>query len=276
MARLPDFLVIGGMRCGSTTLHNILSAHPKIGLPETKELHFFDRRNPDIGDSVDRYQAQFDSCAEMDLCGEVTPDYLTTPQCDQRIAELLPNARLVVILREPVARLCSHYLMSVANGAEPLVLSEALAAESERLQQRNDTADIFHSYQERSDYLPHLKRFAQRFGRDNIHVLFLEELNSDPQTVLTDLLSFLQLEPQTNKTMLDAVTVTNRNADIFRLKLNRWQRWIQVLSDRFGLRTAEQSSERPTITEQQKRQLAEQFQTANAELSQWLGRELPW
>ena len=273
--RLPDFLVIGGMRCGSTTLHNVLSAHSQIYLPDTKELHFFDRRNPVMGDDLTQYKAAFAGCSDEQICGEITPDYLTTPGCAQRIAATLTQPKLVVILREPSARLCSHYLMSVANGVEPHTLNEALDLEASRLQQQDDVSDIFHSYYQRSDYLPHLQRYQQQFGRDSLHVLFLEELNNNPQPVLERLLLFLGVTPTVNQVMLEAVSVTNRNADIFRLRLSRWQRWWHRGRSLFGQSTAP-TSKQPVINRQHRQRLQTQFADANTALSAWLGRTLPW
>jgi len=102
--RLPDFLVIGGMRCGSTTLHKVLSAHPRLFLPKQKELHFFDSYNPDLAENLGAYQQVFRPEQPNQLCGEVTPDYLTTPQAFDNISQTLRQPKIIVILRDPIER----------------------------------------------------------------------------------------------------------------------------------------------------------------------------
>ena len=84
--RLPDFLIIGGMRCGTTSLANLLRGQRNIYLPAVKEIHFFDKRNPDIGASVHRYSQLFHDTPPGTICGEVTPDYLSTKDCDRSLA----------------------------------------------------------------------------------------------------------------------------------------------------------------------------------------------
>jgi len=269
--RFPDFLIIGGMRCGSTTLYNILNNHPQIYFPKVKELHFFDRRNPDLGDNNELYKASFSGCKEDSLCGEATPDYLTTPHCDERIFDLLGSPKLVVILREPVSRLCSHYRMSVANNAENLKFEDAINSESNRLTERSDLSDIFQSYNERSDYLRHLKRFEKKFGRQSLHILFLEELNSKPLQTLKDLLKFLDLKPEVTAEMLAATKVTNRSSDIQKLRLTKLQRLFSLLK-----RNHSKQDPQYQITDLQKTELTKQFEEKNNLLKEWLGRDLPW
>jgi len=274
-ARLPDFLVVGGMRCGSTTLYNILAAHPQIYMPKQKELHFFDHYNADLNGDLNQYKQVFSHRGEAQLCGEVTPDYLTTPCAFERIAETFKDLKVIVVLREPVARLCSHYMMSMAAGFEVLPFEQAIASEFERLQRRDKIADIFHSYVERSTYLPPLANYAERFGRQNVHVLFLEELNANPDRVLSNLWQFLSVDHKGVLELGAATKATNQNRAMFQKKQQAKPRKWHFLLNKFGFQSSA-NPVLPKISSRQKDKLTQSFVNHNQQLSQWLGRSLPW
>ena len=274
-SKLPDFLVIGGMRCGSTTLHNVLSFHPQLFVPEQKELHYFDGYNADIFPNIEEYKKVFQNAGSHQLCGEITPDYLTTPSALKNISNIFQELKIVVILREPVARVCSHYLMSCATGFEVLPFDKAIESEQTRLLNRNKIADIFHSYKERSTYLPRLEKYAERFGRHNIHVIFLEELNKTPSRELAGLWSFLEVDNLPEAALEDLVKPSNKNEDMFyQNRTMIFQIWHFCLH-KLGLK-ANFVRKKPFIRLEDKQILSESFNEHNLELSQWLGRELPW
>ena len=127
---LPDFLGIGVQKGGTTTLQRLLEQHPQVYLPPCKELHYFSLH---YGQGEAWYQQQFEAAAPDQRCGEITPYYLFHPQVPARIHALLPEAKLIVLLRDPVERALSQVAHSMRLGLEPLELEEALAAESERL-----------------------------------------------------------------------------------------------------------------------------------------------
>ena len=132
--RLPDFLILGEMKCGSTTLWQLLSKHPRIFFPDEKELHFFNAR-PDRPLSASDYERCFASSDSDHLLGEATPNYLFDEDASVRIHRTIPEARLIAILRDPVMRAWSHYWHNVRRGREPLSFQRALAAEPERIRQ---------------------------------------------------------------------------------------------------------------------------------------------
>src|SRR5688572_19406956 len=104
--RLPDFVVIGSMRAGSTSLARYIGAHPSVYMPPKKELHFFDW-NWDRG--LDWYRAQFRDATPGAIIGEATPIYIVYREAMERLAKACPEARLLVVLRDPVSRAYSHY-----------------------------------------------------------------------------------------------------------------------------------------------------------------------
>ena len=199
--RLPDFLGIGVQRGGTTTLQRLLEQHPGAFLPAAKELHYFSLLYA-LGD--DWYRKQFTGATPDQRCGEITPYYLFHPAVPARIQALLPQARLIVLLRDPVERALSQYFHSVRLGLEPLELEEALAAEEQRLAvaeavlQATDgrhRSHQEHSYMARSRYEQQLPVWETRFGAQQLLVLRSEDLFARAELVWTKLLQFLELEP---------------------------------------------------------------------------------
>ena len=131
---LPDFLLIGGQRCGSTSLYTTLCGHPQVLAGAHKEPHFFDN-NHLRGEHFYRrlFPLRAHLRARRAITGEATTHYLSHPAVPGRVAAMLPDVRLIAILRDPVERAYSHYQLAHRNGREPLSFEQALAAEPERL-----------------------------------------------------------------------------------------------------------------------------------------------
>ena len=257
-------------------LHELLRKQPSLWFPVKKEVHFFDRRNPDLGTSLDGYKRLFAGCPVDKLCGETTPDYLSSEGCDKYIHEVIPDAKLVVILRDPVERTWSHYLFSVLHKVETMDLKTALQEETERLKVKSDHTDIFFSYLQRSRYVEHLLRFEPLFDRDRLKIVFFEELLSDPRQVLLELLSFLDLSTQPARVALPHL---NEMSNLYRVVSRQ-----RVLADkrtnilnrvltRLNFGTTKQKQELPSADREY---LRSYFYEHNAKLEAWLGRSLPW
>jgi hypothetical protein len=212
---LPDFVVIGAMRCGTTALFSYLERHPLVMGPVTsrKEVHFFDA-NPT--GSVSRYRVNFPlvrgsrNGRGRPVIGESTPYYVFHPRVHERLHKTIPEAKLIVLLRDPVARAFSHYRYEVAVGREALTFEEAMDREEERLHGEEERlrtdpryVSVNHadfSYLARGRYAEQLERYLRLFRRDQLLVLQSEELYSQPQRVYDRTLAFLGLprfEPDT-------------------------------------------------------------------------------
>jgi hypothetical protein len=208
---LPDFLVIGGARCGSTTLFDALCAHPQVMAPGHKEVHFFDH-NHHLG--LDRYRRSFPLARHRAArkrrlglpvaTGEATTYYLFHPAVPGRVAAMLPEARLIALLRDPVERAYSHYQLAVRNGRETLSFEEALRREPERLAGEEERllvdprarsfAHLVHSYTARGRYADQLERWYHHVPRERLLVLRSEDLFAEPAGVVAEAADFLGLE----------------------------------------------------------------------------------
>jgi hypothetical protein len=180
LVQAPDFAIIGTQRGGTTSLHAYLRAHPLVRTPSTKELHYITDR---FVRGRDWYAGQFPAqLGPGELTGESTPYALFHPLAPQRLRAVAPNVKLIVLLRNPVERAYSHYLLERSRGDESLSFAEALAADAARLAGEEDRlladptyVSVTHkhaSYLARGDYAPQLKRwFAHCMSGPRRHLL---------------------------------------------------------------------------------------------------------
>ena len=269
---LPTFLIIGAQRAGTTTLFAHVRRHPDVEPPRAdgpsvnslKELHFFDEN---YWRGTGWYRAFFPLVASQlaaqlrgrrMICGEATPYYLFHPQVPKRVAETIPNARLIALLRNPVERAYSHYQHERKLGMEDLSFEAAVEAETERLagleealakvkpERTKEGRRIHHhhfhrAYVNRSLYANQLERWLAYFPREQLLVLRSEDFLARPDETFGEVFAFLGVRP-----------------------------WKVP-----GYEARNVSSYAP-IDPALRARLEQQFAEANARLSQLLGRELAW
>ena len=203
--KLPDFIIIGAMKSGTSTLFSWLRQHPQIIGSHKKEVHFFDRH---YLQGERGYRAHFPysfSVRHGSITGEASPFYLLCPPVAARIQALIPDVRLIALLRNPVDRAISHYFHSTRSGKESLPILEALAAEEQRTRdawnralQGDCTFDrqlTWFSYQRRGLYLEQLRHYWKVFSKENIYIESTDRLLSNPEATLSGIFSFLGVVP---------------------------------------------------------------------------------
>ena len=183
--RLPEFLIIGGQRCGTTSLYRYLADHPSVRPAIGKELQYFSLHH-DRGERW--YRGHFPRRPDAVRSFEASPYYLFDPAVPARVAATLPAARFVALVRDPVERAWSHYLHSRRYGIEPLSFADALDAEPERLASGGRRE---YSYQARGFYAEQLERWYAAIDPARILVVRTERLNTDYPAIL----DFLGLPP---------------------------------------------------------------------------------
>ena len=202
LRRLPDFLVIGAMKSGTSTLFHHLARHPGVVHPYRKEAHYFGHGHR-AGRGLGWYRAHFPMRigGGGGLTGEATPDYLFDPEVPARIHAAAPEARLVAILREPAARAVSHYHHEVRMGRETLPMAEAFALEDARLAHAARLGEagretLTHaSYRRRGLYAEQVARYHALFDPRRLLVLGTGELARDPAAAMARVFAFLGLPP---------------------------------------------------------------------------------
>ena len=204
---LPDFLIIGAQKAGTTALYAYLREHPAIAGPPWKEVSFFDRH---YARGAAWYRGNFPNRLYLrrlqartgvaPLVGEASPSYLFHPLASERVAALVPEARLVALVRNPIDRALSHYHHEVALGRETLSFEDALDAEEQRmrgeLERMRDPRYFSHAwwnytYASRGLYAEQLERWP----RERLLVVPSEDLLERPRETYARVLEFLCAPP---------------------------------------------------------------------------------
>lgn len=190
---LPTFVIAGAQKCGTSSLRATLRRHPQVFTARPKELHFFDRH---FDRGLDWYSDQFTPLPRNLQFGEATPAYLHDEAARRRMAQSLPEARFVVILRDPVKRAYSHFWHAKRLGFEEAetTFEEALALEPARLAtgQRADLRRF--SYVDRGQYVDQIQSLEGYAAASRIHTLLLEDLIADRVPTLQRLFEFLTID----------------------------------------------------------------------------------
>jgi hypothetical protein len=204
MVRLPNFLVVGAPKSGTTSLYYYLRQHPDVYLPVQKELHYFsykhlqgNARGP--GDKQvlealcanhEEYSRHYVDAKDEHVIGDISPSYLYYG-VQESIKHELGDVKIVVMLRNPVKKAHSQYMHMVLGQREPLSFQEALMATEKR--QKDGWSDIWR-YAESSLYTDRLLAYMNCFGKNNVHVIVFDEFITQPKEILKRLFLFLGIE----------------------------------------------------------------------------------
>jgi hypothetical protein len=207
MCKPPDFLILGTMRGGTTSLYVYLKEHPGVVGALRKEIHFFDLN---YSRGWQWYLSHFPlRGSRAFLTGESSPNYLYYAESVGRIVYTLPEAKFIALLRNPIDRAYSHYQHEVAMGFETLSFENALRRECDTevdpwqlrdLSERGIYYRDHFSYLSRGIYVTQLKRWMEKVSRDRLLILKSESFFNDPAAVLSQVLDFLGLPPSNRKT----------------------------------------------------------------------------
>lgn len=199
----PDFFIVGAPKCGTTAMSDYLSTHPEVFMGR-KEMHFFGRDlrfAPQFYRRNEReYLAEFDGANSHQLIGEASVWYLFSETAASEIKAFNSEARILVMLREPVEILHSLFHAFRYDGNEPLrTFEEALDAEPDRLVGRRIGRQTYFAqglvYHEAARFASQLQRYFDVFGRERVQVVLFEDLTADPAAVYREVLDFLDVDP---------------------------------------------------------------------------------
>ena len=255
---LPNFIIIGAPRAGTTALTRYLSAHPQILMSARKELHFFDSH---YERGLDWYARQFAVGVGKLAVGEATPTYMYKEEAIARMARALPEAKLVAILREPVDRAYSHYWLIRARGWEPLEFVAAIKPGHGR-----------RPYLEEGRYLKYLRQVCRYYAREALHVVILEDLRDAPVPFYASLCRFLGVDDTFVPRTLGRPV--HQYAEFRSLLLFKISHKLPPGPGRFVDRFNARHPSYPPLDPGLRQALREQFAADNAALAEWLGRDL--
>ena len=174
----PDFFIIGAQKSGTTALHHYLNEHPDIYLPEQKETKFFidgKEYEKGLGYYEEKY---FSGCENEKAVGEVDPDIMYFPEAIPRIKEHIDNPKFIIILRNPIERAFSHYLMTYRRGIEKHAFEDAIKLEEGRIK-KGYFERMHFSYISRGFYYSQITTILEQIDRSQILYLTVEDLSNN-------------------------------------------------------------------------------------------------
>ena len=290
VTRKPDFYIVGATKAGTTSVYRYLRQHPRIFLPDQKEPRFFVDDDylrgirtfaPHPVRSLSDYLVLFAGVPGGVKAGEASTAYLYCRASPTRIHEFTPDARIVVMLRNPVDRAYSNYGQCRKGGHEVLSFEEAIATEKDR-------PALFH-YVQQGLYTHQLQRYLDLFGEDAVGVFFLEDMVHDPAGLCRRLFLHLQVDATVE---VDISTIHNKAARPRSVRATRLYRSIAG-SDRTYVRVAKRivplpvrraarlaatrmlfTRRVPPIREETRRALVDRYRAEVRELEALTGRDL--
>lgn len=205
---LPSLVIVGAQKSGTTSLYDYLTEHPQLWPAYIKEVHFFDGGLLPKVDNFKKgaawYRANFPLKSSMqpgEQTFEASPLYMFNPLVAKRMFRLMPDVKIIAVLRNPTERAISHYFHERRYGREPLAIIEALASEERRLasiwanQDYKNETFIHLSYKARGLYAEQLNRFLEYFPRKNLLVISAENFFQEPESVLRQVCQFVEIDP---------------------------------------------------------------------------------
>ncbi len=254
---LPDFIIIGSAKSGTTSLYSYLIQHPSIFPSEIKEITFFNYKS-EI--KIDEYRSYFPSkftkfvvkflMKKKFVTGEASTAYFIDPTVPEKVKKIIPDVKLIAILRNPVDRAFSSYFSQLRVKNEKIPFEEAIEEESQRrsitvqkiINPNNESISSNPPHLYTGIYHIHIKKWLEFFPREQIFIINSDELKKEPVKILNQVFQFLDLDPYNPKDL------RLKNVGEYNIKMNSKMR----------------------------KKLVEYFKTHNEQLSQLLGRKFDW
>lgn len=293
---LPNFLVIGAAKAGTTSLYYYLRQHPEVFMSNLKEPHFFSfegeelnfRRAGNLLDPINEtaitdlsdYYSLFKDVSTEKAVGEASPSYLHTPKAADRIKFYIPHAKLIAILRHPVDRAYSAFLGQYLNGVEkgtPYLsdFSEALNSEEQFI--RENWTPIFF-YKKLGFYYEQLKYYYDVFPKSQIHICLNEDLQKYPLKTLQQIYHHIEVDPSfvPDTSMKAGVSGVPKNQALYRfLKQDSVKKLLKpILPKGIGQRFEKQMLNKPRMSEGVRRELLDLYHDDILKLQDLIDRDL--
>lgn len=278
---LPNLIGCGAGKSGTTSLYYYLSEHPDIFMALAKEVHFFSQ-NFDRG--VAWYERQFIGAGDTAVVGEFSTSYMVDDKAPERMAEIVPDARLLFIFRDPAERAYSNYWSSMNVGTQEADrdFSEVIRAQSG-----------YDRYIVPGFYFQHLSRFLNYYPRNRIHIMFSHELRRNPEKVMSNCYDFLGVDPTFTPTVEETYNITVTPSTKWQLAVDKtWLSFKSTVKPYFlwiphslrrvfsraeqKIRTKLDSKDRPDMSADDREYLRNIYQEPNQKLAEYLGQDLPW
>ena len=288
--RLPNFLVIGAAKSGTTTLYRYLQRHPQIYMSSVKETAFF-AFEKEYKKGLEFYASFFEYTSKEQICGEASTDYTKYPlypKTASRIAEILPNVKLIYIMRNPVDRAYAYYLHQWIRN-NPKIINKSF----------EECLSYSEEYVNASNYMMQIKNYLQFFPKSSFLFILMEDMLQKPTETLKKTLEFLEVDSQINITNNEIIKANDRN-DLYEIKLRtkllspfqnlpgyellkvmlpedsrRALYRIFIQNSPYGTK-AKNNYQFPPLTDETRIKLIEKFAPLNRELGGFINRDLSY
>jgi hypothetical protein len=262
---LPSFLVIGAMKAGTTSVAAALADHPEVFMVPGKEVLFFDRPRW-WGLGVEWYESRFSGADGCKAAGEASPSYMYNHEAPARMASVVPDAKLVAILRHPVDRAYSHWWYRRLSGHEKRSFRAAMGPS------RDGSRSV---YEQRGLYLRQLRNVLEHYHRDALHVMLLDDLRSEPAGTFSELCRFLDVDDRVRPDALlqPHNSHEQRGGERPRFQRRGWRRVPKRARPVVGHIATAHLRWKP-LDPGLRRELLPRFEEENAALGRFLGRDL--
>ena len=290
---LPNLIIVGAPKGGTTTLHYVLDQHPEIFMSKIKEPGFFWAHGQDVQlrghsaillrhrviDNLDQYQELFENGTKAKIIGESSASYMFHPRSPGLIHQFIPNARLIFILRQPAERAFSSFAQYLRDGVEPCT-DFAEAVEQERQGLRDHWT--FGRHLQYGHYHVALKRYLEYFDRSQMHISLFDDLKQDGQGFMRDLFRFLEVDdtfaPDMSHRHNVSGVIRNPVLRLFWTKTNRLRAVIRPLTTQkmrhaFSERVF-RSLDKPHFSPGLRAELTAYYRADIEQLQDFLGRDL--
>jgi hypothetical protein len=295
---LPNFVVVGAPKCGTTSLYFYLSDHPQVFLPHQKELHYFSReflmKNMNgpgdtnmlasICKSMKEYRSHYKGARDEVAVGEFSPSYLYFHEVAPSIAETLGHPKIIVMLRNPVEKAYSQYMHLIRSERETVSFEQALDAERDRI--KFGWSD-FWRYAESSVYSHRLRTYLDIFGAQRVKVVIFDEFARNPGAIVKEICEFLEVD---TSVPLGTDRVYNRSGrprikvlakilsqpNIFKSALKNFIPGFLRAQLRLKLISVNTKAVKEPVSGHVRERLTDYFKEDVANLEKLVGHGLPW
>lgn len=241
--KLPNFLVVGAAKAGTTSVYNYLKQHPEIYMSPLKEPFYFsfidakpsfkgpydEKTNKEIITNLSDYEKLFESVNWEKAIGECSNSYLFFRQSALNIKKTIPDCKIIMILRNPVERAYSHYLQSIMLGHENLSFKDAIKNEQVR---KKENWRWHYQYVAQSLYYEQVLQYYDIFGEQKIRVFLFEELKSDALKVMKNIFEFLEVD-SSFKPVIEIHNATGLPKNKILHKFLSYDNWIKDITKPF-------------------------------------------
>lgn len=198
---LPNFLIVGAQKSGTTSVFEYLSQHPEVYTPPCKEPHYFSNSpSPNLAKNDKEYEDLFKNATNEKAIGEASVSYLIDPLAPIKIKKLIPEAKIIILLREPVDRSYSQWWHMYQLGHEKYTFEKALSIEQKRINSKDFQKKIkvyggFFYYFQSSLYYNYVYKYLNIFGKKNVRIYIFEEFIYNLSKLCYELFKFINVNP---------------------------------------------------------------------------------